>query len=107
MSEGRECGAIAKARRSFSQQWVCRPPGTGGQLVNVRMTRSLCAHTTLCSQHTRAAMGQGNIMSATQFGLGLLYIAVAVLCYAAGWWQAKTVERERWEKRLLSLIGCA
>jgi hypothetical protein len=38
-------------------------------------------------------------MSATQFGLGLLYIAVAVLCYAAGWWQAKTVERDRWEER--------
>jgi hypothetical protein len=41
-------------------------------------------------------------MSATQFGLGLLYIAVAVLCYAAGWWQAKTVERERWEERVPS-----
>jgi hypothetical protein len=39
-------------------------------------------------------------MSATQFGLGLLYIAVAVLCYAAGWWQAKTVERDRWEERV-------
>jgi hypothetical protein len=38
-------------------------------------------------------------MSATQFGLGLLYIAVAVICYAAGWWQAKTVERDRWEER--------
>jgi hypothetical protein len=38
-------------------------------------------------------------MSATQFGLGLLYIAIAVLCYAAGWWQAKTVERDRWEER--------
>jgi hypothetical protein len=43
--------------------------------------------------------GKGNIMSATQFGLGLLYIAVAVICYAAGWWQAKTVERDRWEER--------
>jgi hypothetical protein len=42
-------------------------------------------------------------MSATQFGLGLLYIAVAVICYAAGWWQAKAVERERWEERVLSL----
>jgi hypothetical protein len=40
-----------------------------------------------------------NIMSATQFGLGLLYIAVAVICYAAGWWQGRTVERDRWEKR--------
>jgi hypothetical protein len=40
-------------------------------------------------------------MSGTQFGLSLLYIAVAVLCYAAGWWQAKTVERERWEERVL------
>jgi hypothetical protein len=39
-------------------------------------------------------------MSATQFGLGLLYIAVAVLCYAAGWWQAKIVERDRWEERV-------
>jgi hypothetical protein len=38
-------------------------------------------------------------MSATQFGLGLLYIAVAVICYAAGWWQAKTIERDRWEER--------
>jgi hypothetical protein len=38
-------------------------------------------------------------MSATQFGLGLLYIAVGVICYAAGWWQAKTVERDRWEER--------
>ena len=38
-------------------------------------------------------------MSATQFGLGLLYIAVAVICYAAGWWQAKTVERDRSEER--------
>jgi hypothetical protein len=38
-------------------------------------------------------------MSATQFGLSLLYIAVAVICYAAGWWQAKTAERERWEER--------
>jgi hypothetical protein len=38
-------------------------------------------------------------MSATQFGLGLLYIAVAVICYAAGWWQGKTCERERWEER--------
>ena len=38
-------------------------------------------------------------MTATEFGLGLLYIAVAVLCYAAGWWQAKTVERDRWEER--------
>jgi hypothetical protein len=38
-------------------------------------------------------------MSATQFGLGLLYIAAAVLCYAAGWWQVKTVERDRWEER--------
>jgi hypothetical protein len=37
-------------------------------------------------------------MSATQFGLGLLYIAVAVICYAAGWWQAKTVKRDRWEE---------
>ena len=39
-------------------------------------------------------------MSATQFGLGLLYIAVAVICYAAGWWQGKTVERDRWEERV-------
>ena len=31
--------------------------------------------------------------------LGLLYIAVAVICYAAGWWQAKTIERDRWEER--------
>jgi hypothetical protein len=38
-------------------------------------------------------------MSATQFGLSLLYIAVAVICYAAGWWQAKTVERDRSEER--------
>ena len=38
-------------------------------------------------------------MSATQFGLSLLYIAVAVIFYAAGWWQAKTVERDRWEER--------
>ncbi len=39
-------------------------------------------------------------MSATLFGLGLLlYIAVAVICYAAGWWQGKTVERDRWEER--------
>jgi hypothetical protein len=38
-------------------------------------------------------------MSATQFGLGLLYIAVAVIWYAAGWWQAKTIERDRWEER--------
>ncbi|HWI01337.1 MAG TPA: hypothetical protein VNT27_13485 [Propionibacteriaceae bacterium] len=39
-------------------------------------------------------------MSATQFGLSLLYIAVAVICYAAGWWQGKTVERDRWEERV-------
>ncbi|HJV12858.1 MAG TPA: hypothetical protein VJ625_03115 [Propionibacteriaceae bacterium] len=38
-------------------------------------------------------------MSATQFGLGLLYIAVAVICYAAGWWQAKTAERDRGEEQ--------
>ena len=38
-------------------------------------------------------------MSATEFGLGLLYIAVAVICYAAGWWQGKTVERDRQEER--------
>jgi hypothetical protein len=38
-------------------------------------------------------------MSATEFGLGLLYIAVAVIWYAAGWWQAKTIERDRWEGR--------
>jgi uncharacterized protein YdgA (DUF945 family) len=38
-------------------------------------------------------------MSATEFGLGLLYIAVAVIWYAAGWWQAKTIERDRWEER--------
>ena len=38
-------------------------------------------------------------MSATQIGLGLLYIAVAGIWYAAGWWQAKTVERDRWEER--------
>ena len=44
-------------------------------------------------------LGQGNIMSATQFGLTLLYIAVAVIFYAAGWWQGKTVERDRWEER--------
>jgi hypothetical protein len=50
------------------------------------------------SAHQRSN-GKGNIMSATQFGLGLLYIAVAVLCYAAGWWQATTVERDRWEER--------
>ena len=34
-------------------------------------------------------------MSETQFGLGLLYIAVAVIWYAAGWWQGRTVERDR------------
>ncbi|HJV12471.1 MAG TPA: hypothetical protein VJ625_01130 [Propionibacteriaceae bacterium] len=38
-------------------------------------------------------------MSATQFGLSLLYIAVAVICYAAGWWHGKTTERDRWEER--------
>ena len=38
-------------------------------------------------------------MSATQFGLTILYIAVAVIFYAAGWWQGRTVERERWEER--------
>jgi hypothetical protein len=38
-------------------------------------------------------------MTATQFGLGLLYIAVALIWYAAGWWQGKTVERDRWEER--------
>jgi hypothetical protein len=38
-------------------------------------------------------------MSASQFGLGLLYIAVAVIWYAAGWWQGRTVERDRWEER--------
>jgi hypothetical protein len=43
--------------------------------------------------------GKANIMSATQFGLGLVYIAVAVIWYAAGWWQGKTVERDRWEER--------
>jgi hypothetical protein len=44
-------------------------------------------------------VGEGNIMSATQFGLTILYIAVAVIFYAAGWWQGRTVERERWEER--------
>jgi hypothetical protein len=44
-------------------------------------------------------MGEGTIMSATEFGLGLLYIAVAVICYAAGWWQARQVERDQWEER--------
>jgi hypothetical protein len=38
-------------------------------------------------------------MTATEFGLGLLYIAVAGIWYAAGWWQAKTVERDRREER--------
>ena len=38
-------------------------------------------------------------MSATEFGLGLLYIAVALIWYAAGWWQGKTVERDRREER--------
>ena len=38
-------------------------------------------------------------MSATQFGLGLLYIAVAAIWYAAGWWQGKTLERDRREER--------
>ena len=38
-------------------------------------------------------------MSATQFGLSILYIAVAVICYAAGWWQARTVERDRSQER--------
>jgi hypothetical protein len=38
-------------------------------------------------------------MTATQFGLGLLYIAVAVVWYAAGWWQGRTVQRDRWEEQ--------
>jgi hypothetical protein len=38
-------------------------------------------------------------MTATEFGLCLLYIAVALIFYAAGWWQGKTVERDRWEER--------
>jgi hypothetical protein len=38
-------------------------------------------------------------MTTTEFGLGLLYIAVAVIWYAAGWWQGRTVERDRWEER--------
>jgi hypothetical protein len=38
-------------------------------------------------------------MTATEFGLGLLYIAVAAIWYAAGWWQGKTVERDRREER--------
>ena len=38
-------------------------------------------------------------MSATEFGLGLLYIAVAVIWYAAGWWQGKTVESDRRKER--------
>jgi hypothetical protein len=38
-------------------------------------------------------------MSATEFGLGILYVAVAVIWYAAGWWQGKTVERDRREER--------
>jgi hypothetical protein len=58
---------------------------------------------TLCNSAHERSIGKGKIMSATQFGLGLLYIAVAVLCYAAGWWQGKTVERERWEERVVSL----
>ena len=53
----------------------------------------------MLSAHVRSG-GKGNIiMSATQFGLSLLYVAVAVICYAAGWWQGKTLERERWEER--------
>jgi hypothetical protein len=38
-------------------------------------------------------------MTATQFGLTILYVAVAVIFYAAGWWQGKTVERDRWQER--------
>jgi hypothetical protein len=64
------------------------------------MTRSLCAYCQrLHSAHQRSN-GKGNIVSATQFGLGLLcIIAVAVISYAAGWWQGKTVERDRREER--------
>ena len=71
--------------------------GPAGQRVDD--TLPLRTLSTLCIQHTSAAMGKGNIMSATQFGLGVLFIGVAVICYAAGWWQAKTVERDRWEER--------
>ena len=38
-------------------------------------------------------------MSVTEFGLGLLYIAVAGIWYAAGWWQGRTAERGRREER--------
>lgn len=88
-----------KRTQISSRHCLLRPQWHGGQLVNVWMTRS-SAHTVnaVHSAHQRSN-ARGNIMSATQFGLGLLYIAVAVICYAAGWWQAKTVERDRWEER--------
>ena len=38
-------------------------------------------------------------MTATEFGLGLLYIAVALIWYAAGWWQGRTAEGDRREER--------
>ena len=43
--------------------------------------------------------GKGIVMTATEFGLTLLYIAVAAIWYAAGWWQGKTVERDLREER--------
>jgi hypothetical protein len=39
-------------------------------------------------------------MSATQlYSIGLLFIATALIWYAAGRWQGATIERERWEER--------
>jgi hypothetical protein len=77
---------------------IARPRWHGGPAgQHVDDTLPLRTLSTLCAQRSSA---KGNIMSATQFGLGLLlYIAVAVICYAAGWWQAKTVRRDQWEER--------
>jgi len=45
-------------------------------------------------------------MSATQFGLGLLVvIAVAVICYAAGWWQGRQLNATGGENAPLHKIN--
>jgi hypothetical protein len=46
---------------SPSQHWVLRPRWYGGQLVNVWMTRSLCAHCQRCAFSTPAQQGEATL----------------------------------------------
>ena len=44
-------------------------------------------------------------MSATEFGLVLLYVAVAAVWYLAGWWNGRHQERDRWGERAADVAG--